>query len=102
METIWHITPAGEPALPGDEGFVHGSFTSQLTGSLETHYAGQTEVVLLRLDPEALGSRLVVEPSRGGALFPHIHGKLLPSDVLERVRLSRAEGGAFPTERLQA
>ena len=95
METIWHITLDGSPAVPGDEGFVHASFTSQLAGTLEVHYPDAPTIVLLRLDPAALGERLVVEPSRGGALFPHVYGEVEPGDVTARVALLRRDDGSF-------
>jgi uncharacterized protein (DUF952 family) len=96
VETIWHITLDGTPAVPGDEGFVHASFTSQLAGTLAVHYAGARSIVLLRLDPTSLGERLVVEPSRDDALFPHICGELVDSDILETRALESGPEGRFP------
>ena len=61
METIWHLTVSGEPALPGEEGFVHCSFTGQLAGTLEAHFGSVDQVTLLRLDPDALGEALRLE-----------------------------------------
>lgn len=94
-ETIYHLTRDGTPALPGDEGFVHASFRSQLAGTLAVHFAGAAHVELLRLDPRALGARLVVEPSRGGRMFPHIYGEIEPADVVSRHPLARDAHGAF-------
>ncbi|MCB9897438.1 MAG: DUF952 domain-containing protein [Planctomycetes bacterium] len=101
-ETIWHITRDGTPAVPGAEPFVHASFTSQLAETLALHFVGVDEVVLLRLDSAALGARLVCEPSRGGALFPHVYGRIEPSDVLGRVRVARGADGAFDLAPLRA
>ena len=95
MDTIWHLTLDGTPARLGDEGFVHASLTRQLAGTLEVHFAGVDRIVLLRLDPEALGDALVFEPSRGGDDFPHVYRELTDVDVLERRELTRAPGGAF-------
>ena len=39
--------------------------------------------MLLELETTALGSALVWEPSRGGALFPHLYAALQTSAVLE-------------------
>ena len=93
MDTIWHITPDGTPATPGAEPFVHASFSAQLAGTLEVHFEGVPAVVLLRLDPQSLGERLVVEPSRDGMDFPHIYGEIRADDVLETVTLRRPEPG---------
>lgn len=95
MDPVWHITLDGRPRLPGDEGFVHGSFPGQLAETLELHYPEAPRVVLLRLDAQALGDTLVVEPSRGGQLFPHVYGEVPPAGVLERVTLTRGADGRF-------
>jgi uncharacterized protein (DUF952 family) len=100
VDAIWHITPDGRPARRGGEGFVHASFSAQLTETLRLHHPDPPSVVLLRLDPEALGKRLVVEPSRGGALFPHVYGEIEDRDVLERVPLERGADGHFDLGRV--
>lgn len=58
------------------DGFIHFSTESQLPGTLQKHYAGQSELLLLSIDSVALGSALKWEPSRGGDLFPHLYGPL--------------------------
>lgn len=88
-ETIWHITTDGVPAKPGAEPFVHASFTSQVAGSLEKHYADALSVELLRLDPAALGDTLVIEPSRGDALFPHVYAEIPDAAIVERRTFTR-------------
>lgn len=99
-ETVWHITTDGRPATPGAEGFVHASFTGQLKETLAVHYPDAPRVELLRLDRERLGDRLVIEPSRGGALFPHIYGEVEDQDVAGRAVLVRTESGEFPLDTL--
>jgi uncharacterized protein (DUF952 family) len=58
------------------DGFIHFSTAAQVAASAAKHRAGQAGLVLLAVDPEALGADLRWEPSRGGALFPHLYGKL--------------------------
>ena len=99
-EAIYHLTRDGVPARVGDEGFVHASFRSQLAGTLAVHFADATRVELLRLDPVALAGRLVVEPSRGGALFPHVYGEIAQGDVVSRHALARGPHGAFDVSAL--
>lgn len=43
---------------------------------------GQAGLVLLAVNPHLLGEALRWEPSRGGALFPHLYGALPLSAVL--------------------
>jgi len=63
-------------AADARDGFIHLSSADQLEGTLAKHFAGQKDLVLLALDSECLGERLQWEPSRGGALFPHLYGPL--------------------------
>ncbi|MBV9522156.1 MAG: DUF952 domain-containing protein [Alphaproteobacteria bacterium] len=58
------------------DGFIHFSTAAQLAESAAKHRAGQEGLVLLSVDPARLGPALRWEPSRGGALFPHLHGTL--------------------------
>jgi uncharacterized protein (DUF952 family) len=63
---------------PVDErdGFIHFSTAEQLAETAAKHFAGRDDLVLIAVDPEALGAALRFEPSRGGALFPHLYGTL--------------------------
>lgn len=58
------------------DGFIHLSAADQVRETAARHFAGQDDLTLLAVDPEALGDRLQWEPSRGGALFPHLYGPL--------------------------
>ncbi len=58
------------------DGFIHFSTADQLVGTLQKHYAGQTDLMLLSIAAESLGDALKWEPSRGGDLFPHLYGTL--------------------------
>jgi uncharacterized protein (DUF952 family) len=59
-----------------EDRFIHFSAAEQIPGTLEKYYAGADELVLLAVDPQTLGPALRFEPSRGGALFPHLYGTL--------------------------
>lgn len=58
------------------DGFVHFSSREQVVETAARHFAGQTGLTLLTVDPDRLGDELRWEPSRGGALFPHLYGSL--------------------------
>ena len=58
------------------DGFIHLSTQSQLAGTLERHFAGETGLVVLEIAADRLNAALKWEPSRGGALFPHLYGVL--------------------------
>lgn len=63
------------------DGFIHFSDGTQVRASAARHRAGQTGLVLLVVDSGRLGAALRWEPSRGGALFPHLYGPLNVTDV---------------------
>lgn len=65
------------------DGYIHMSTADQLAETAQKHYAGRTGLVLLTVDLEALGPDLVWEPSRGGALFPHLYASLPVSAVIQ-------------------
>ena len=64
------------------DGFIHFSAADQLVETAAKHFAGQRDLVLLAVDPARLGNALRWEPSRGGALFPHLYAALSVAAVL--------------------
>lgn len=58
------------------DGFIHFSTAAQVAETAAKHFAGQSDLVLVAVAAEALGAALRWEPSRGGALFPHLYGTL--------------------------
>jgi uncharacterized protein (DUF952 family) len=64
------------------DGFIHFSTAEQLPQSARRHRRGQAGLVLLTVDPEVLSEALRWEPSRDGALFPHLYGTLPLSAVI--------------------
>jgi len=67
------------------DGFIHLSTADQVPGTLARHFAGRTGLLLVEVDAGALGAALKWEPSRGGALFPHLYGPL-PRSAVRAVR----------------
>ena len=63
------------------DGFIHFSTAAQVAETAARHYAGQAQLLILGVSVEALGAALRWEPSRGGALFPHLYGSLPTSAV---------------------
>ena len=63
------------------DGFVHFSTREQLAETAARHFAGEDDLTLLSVEAEALGADLRWEPSRGGALFPHLYRALRLADV---------------------
>lgn len=64
------------------DGFIHFSAGHQLVETTRRHFAGRANLVCLAVEEEGL-SGLRWEASRGGALFPHLHGWLDPAAVVD-------------------
>lgn len=64
------------------DGFIHFSTAQQARETAAKHFSGQTDLLLAAFDAEALGEALKWEPSRGGALFPHLYDDLRPGDAI--------------------
>jgi uncharacterized protein (DUF952 family) len=58
------------------DGFIHFSTADQAGETARRHFAGQADLVVLEVEADDLGQALRWEPSRGGALFPHLYGAL--------------------------
>lgn len=79
------LCEAGETAgAPVDlaDGFIHFSTAAQVRETAAKHFAGASGLVLARLESDRLGDALIWEPSRGGALFPHLYRALRRDDIL--------------------
>jgi len=58
------------------DGFIHFSTAAQVRETAARHFAGIPDLVLVAVDEDVLGTALEWEPSRGGALFPHLYAPL--------------------------
>jgi len=63
------------------DGFIHFSDATQVAETAAKHFAGQIDLLLVSVDATKLSDRLKWEPSRGGALFPHLYGDLRLTSV---------------------
>ncbi|AVX05440.1 DUF952 domain-containing protein [Maritalea myrionectae] len=78
-----------------DDGYMHFSTAAQLRETLEKHFSGQAELVLLYVDAERVENHLKWEPSRGGDLFPHLYSDLNMAHVIKAHDLETDENGQF-------
>lgn len=77
------------------DGYMHFSTAAQLAETLRLHFAGETGLLLLAVRTADLGDDLVWEPSRGGALFPHLYGgPLALSKIVREEPISVAADGS--------
>lgn len=71
----------GSPVDHAD-GYIHLSSTTQVASTANRHFSGLNDLLLVAVSTEGLGDALKWEPSRGGALFPHLYGPLTLDHVL--------------------
>lgn len=76
-----------------NDGYIHFSTREQVEETAARHFAGQTGLMLVAVDADRLGVGLKWEPSRGGALFPHLYGELALGAVLWARPLPTGRGG---------
>ena len=110
MSVIYKICPAalwraaerdgvfrGAPVDLAD-GFIHFSTAAQVVETAAKHFAGQSDLLLVRVHAEKLGDALKWEPSRGGALFPHLYGLFRAGDAhkIEPLPLGNDGQHVFP------
>ena len=62
-------------------GFIHCSWREQVDATYQRFYADAGEVVLLEIDPAAVGVPLRADAIPTGELFPHLYGPLNPAAV---------------------
>jgi uncharacterized protein (DUF952 family) len=65
------------------DGFIHFSAADQARETARRHFAGQDDLLVLVVEAASLGRDLRWEPSRGGALFPHLYAPLPTALVVE-------------------
>jgi len=85
-----------QPVGFSEDGFIHCSDLHQVAKVANSFYKGIDGLIVLAIDPELTGAKLVYENTDGGTeLFPHLYG-LLPTDaVLSTFALEVDGSGQF-------
>ena len=82
------------PASLSAEGFIHCSTAGQVSATAARWFAGEKDLLLLRIDTQLLTAALKYEAPRNGGperqneLFPHLYGALNLDAVVEVEDLS--------------
>ena len=79
-ESLWREAErqgifTGAPVDVAD-GYIHFSTAGQAVETAAKHFQGQGDLLLVAVEAGGLGQALRWEPSRGGALFPHLYAEL--------------------------
>jgi uncharacterized protein (DUF952 family) len=92
-----------DPSLETD-GFIHASTMKQVLPVAAKFYQGQSDLILLEIDPKRLASELKWEPPTGGGpppgvpegeAFPHIYGPINLDAVIQVLDFEAGENGEF-------
>ena len=85
QESEWQVaTKAGYyvgSTVDQYDGYIHFSTAEQVQETADKHFSGQSNLLIVSVETAELGSQLMWEPSRSGALFPHLYGALSISAV---------------------
>lgn len=78
-------------------GFIHLSFANQVNRVADFLYKSEKDLLLLKINPNKLTSKIVVESIEGTEeKFPHLYG-ILNLDAIEEVKdYQRSSKGSFP------
>lgn len=104
--TLLHLTGEDDWAAAKDsptytamsletEGFIHCCTTDQLLGVIDRYYSDRTDLHILVLDAERVGSEIRWEESPPNGTFPHIYGPIDTAAVIDVVPLPRSADGTF-------
>lgn len=91
-----HACGQGQYAGSSDDardGFIHLSAAHQAAATASKYFRNKPDLLLVAFDAAQLGAALKWEPSRGGDLFPHLYGPLLPALALWTKPLPLGEDG---------
>ena len=88
--------------VDNQDGFIHFSTAAQLAETAAKHFAGMSNLMLIAVDAAELDGALKWEPSRGGALFPHLYADLPLTAVRWAQPLPDEVGGRRPLPELDA
>jgi uncharacterized protein (DUF952 family) len=81
-------------SIDHQDGYIHLSDGGTVEKTVSLYFAERDDLVLVAVDAEAFGEALKWEPSRGGALFPHLYA-VLP---LDRVLFAKPFSSRRPEE----
>ncbi|MEL6806875.1 MAG: DUF952 domain-containing protein [Pseudomonadota bacterium] len=75
-----NTTTSGAP-IDVSDGYIHFSTAEQAGETAAKYFADADDLFLIAVEADTLGDDLKWEPSRGGALFPHLYREMRLSDV---------------------
>ena len=95
----WHSPDAYRPHSLKHEGFIHCSTANQLVDVANDLYSGRDDLLLITINPSALGAPVVFEDCyETGERFPHVYGAFDPEAIVSVEPFRPDEAGRFTWE----
>lgn len=95
----WHEVSQGGPYVPSGfavDGFIHCCTAGQIAAVAQRYFCGQTDLMLLCIDPRRVGVEVRYEDLLGsGIAYPHLYGPLELAAVQAVMPLPLEPDGAF-------
>jgi uncharacterized protein (DUF952 family) len=76
------------------DGFIHLSTRDQLADTIARHFAGESGLIVLEIAADRVNAALRWEPSRDGAMFPHLYSVLPLDAVIRTVMIQPSDNSA--------
>jgi len=101
-EDVWAAAKAAGvftgAAIDIEDGFIHLSSEEQVVETVQKHFAGRDNLLLLSVATKGMGDDLKWEKSRNDQLFPHLYRPLTVDDVTAEEALLINDDGShqFP------
>jgi uncharacterized protein (DUF952 family) len=95
MSTLEHTRVFQGAPVDLADGYIHLSTAEQLQETIDKHFAGQEDLWLVAVDLSAVPEAVKWEPSRGGALFPHLYRELALDFVVAYSELNYEPDGSL-------
>lgn len=86
------------PTSLATEGFIHGSWSEQVAGSANKHFADADTLVILVIPTSRVKKILKEEVGREEQMFPHLYGNIQLDDVIDIKIMERNSEGNFVME----
>jgi uncharacterized protein (DUF952 family) len=84
------------PSGFSQDGFIHCCLIDQLDGVISRYFSSQTNLLVLEINSNLLGSKIKFENSEGGIeLFPHLYDHITPESVVDQFTLITDNPGKF-------
>lgn len=78
------------------EGFIHASEKSQILRTAQKYYRGQSGLMLLEIDEQAMRDQVVREDLAGsGVAFPHVYGAIPLASIRRHFAFDPDASGVF-------